>query len=119
MSPEGDTVKTCWVFLISLLFVSCYDYSSGPPNPSSLIVVKVHWQDEGIAGVPIKLVQTGDSVQTDKNGLAVFSVPPGHYIVPAYGINRGGPVLLSIDFDVEARNKETAIVDIVDCLPCL
>jgi hypothetical protein len=65
------------------------------------------------------LVQTRDSVLTGTNGVALFSVPAGRYIVRAYGINRGGPVLLSTDFDVEAKPGEPAIVDIVDCLPCL
>jgi hypothetical protein len=106
--------------LFALLLIGCNDARFfEPPNDSSLILVNVHWQDHGVAGIPVVLVQTRDSVSTGANGLAMFSVPAGHYVVRVYGINRGGPVFLTTDFDVEARPGEVATVDIVDCLPCL
>ena len=112
-------MKTCCAFLFAFLILSCKEIPSEPLLHSSLIIVKVHWQNEGVPGVPLLLVQTGDSVQTDSNGLALFPVSAGHYVIRAFGINRGGPALRSIDFDVEARLGNVAEVDIVDCLPCL
>ena len=115
----GDSVKTCAVLLFAFLLVSCDYVPLEPPQPVSLIIAKVHWQDQGVAGIPVVLVQTADTVRTGSNGLALFSVSPGHYVIRAFGINRGGPILRYIDFDVEARSGSTAVVDIVDCLPCL
>jgi hypothetical protein len=111
-------MKGAGLILFALLIAGCNDFPpTEPPHASSLIVVNVHWQNQGVAAIPVVIVQTGDSLQTGANGLAIFSVPEGHYVVRAYGINRGGPVLLSIDFAVEAKPGEVAVVDIVDCLP--
>ena len=113
-------MKRWSVLLFVLMLAACNDFpSSGPPSVSSLIIVNVHWQSQGVAGIPVVLVQTGDSVCTRANGLAVFSVPAGHYVVRAYGINRGGPVFLTTDYNVEAKPGNVAIVDIIDCLPCV
>lgn len=112
-------MKAYATLLFAFLLVSCEYIGFEPPKTSTLIIAKVHWQDQGIPDIPVVLVQTGDSVRTASNGLAIFSVSPGHYVIRAYGINRGGPVLRYIDFDVEARSGEIAVVDIVDCLPCV
>jgi hypothetical protein len=113
MKPPG-------LLLFALSLIGCNGiHSFEPPKESSLILVNVHWQNQGVAGIPVVLVQTRDSVSTGANGLAVFSVLAGHYVVRVYGINRGGPVFVSTDFDVEAKPGETATVDIIDCLPCL
>jgi hypothetical protein len=85
----------------------------------SRIVAYVHWQDQPIAGKKIVLVETQDTTYTDSTGLATFVVPAGNYTVRAFEINRGGPVRLSIDFDVATVPGETTTVDIIDCLPCL
>jgi hypothetical protein len=111
-------MKACAVLLFATLFVSCDYIGFEPPQTSSLIIAKVHWQDQGVPDIPVVLVQTGDTVRTASNGLAIFSVSPRHYVIRAFGINRGGPVLQYIDFDVEARSGEITVVDIVDCLPC-
>jgi hypothetical protein len=111
-------IRRLAIFLIPLTLLACSDLGGKPTSPT-LIIVEVHWGDQGVPSIPVVLVQTRDSVQTDSTGLATFSVSPGNYTVRAFGINRGGPVLEHIDFDVEARRGETAFVDIVDCLPCL
>ena len=106
--------------LFALALFGCSDNGEEPPLLyPTLIIAKVHWQDQGVPDIPVVLVQTGDSVRTDSAGLVVFFVSPEKYIIRAYGINRGGPVLQHIDFDVEAKKGETSVVDIVDCLPCL
>ena len=104
-------------FLFAFALFGCTD-NGEEPTPT-LIVAKVHWQDQGVPDIPVVLVQTGDSLRTDSTGLAMFSVSPGKYVIRAYGINRGGPIRLYIDFDVEAKKGEISLVDIVDCLPCL
>lgn len=108
------------IFLFAILLLGCSDNGEEPPllHPT-LIVAKVHWEDQGIPDIPIVLLQTGDSVRTDSLGQAVFSVSPGKYVIRAYGINRGGPVYRHIDFEAEAKQGETVLVDIVDCLPCV
>ena len=112
-------MKTYSVLLFALLLASCYALPYEPPQPLSLIIANVHWESQGVAGVPILLVQTGDTMYTGANGLAIFSVPAGHYVIRAFGINRGGPIAWSIDFDVETQSGDVKFVDIVDCLPCL
>ncbi len=82
------------------------------------IIAYVHWQGQPVAGIKILLVETGDSVYTDSNGMAAFTVPAGNYTVRAFDINRGGPTLISVDFNVAVKPGETITVDIVDCLPC-
>jgi hypothetical protein len=113
-------MKAAGLILIAVFLTGCIDiHPFEPPYASSLIVVNVHWQNQGVAGIPVVLVQTRDSVVTGNNGLAIFSAPAGHYVVRAFGINRGGPVAISTDFNVETKPGESAFVDIVDCLPCL
>jgi hypothetical protein len=118
--PEGAEMKSALLIAFVLILTGCNDFPpSGPQHSPGLIVVNVHWQGQGVPGIPVVLVQTRDSVCTGANGLAVFTVPGGHYVVRAYGINRGGPVMLSIDYPVDSRPGGVAIVDIPDCLPCL
>ena len=106
------------IFLFSLTLLGCSDKGVEPTSPT-LIIAKVHWQDQGVPDIQVVLVETGDTVRTDSNGVAIFSVFPGKYVIRAFGINRGGPVRQYIDFDVDAKKGETSHVDIVDCLPCL
>ena len=114
-------IRQLTIFFFALTLLGCTDKGTETPplNYPTLIVAKVHWGDQGIPDIPVILVGTGDSVLTDSSGMAVFSVSPGKYVLRAFGINRGGPVLQYIDFDVEAKMGETTRVDIVDCLPCV
>jgi hypothetical protein len=115
----GDEMKTSALLLFAFLLVSCEKLSFQSPHPVTLIVAKVHWGDQGVPDIPVKLLQTGDSIRTNSDGLAIFSVSPGKYTLRAFGINRGGPISLYIDFDVEVQKGELYTVDIVDCLPCV
>ncbi len=114
-------VRQLFILFLPLIFLRCSDSGVEPPStaPSTQIVVNVHWGDEGIPGIPVVLLGRADSVNTDSSGLAKFSVPPGKYVVRAFGINRGGPAYQHIDVEVEATQGKTSLVDIVDCLPCL
>ena len=108
------------LLVVFLVLAGCNDFPpSGPGHGPALIIVNVHWGNQGVPGIPVAIVHTRDSLRTGPNGLAVFTVPPGHYVVRAYGINRGGPISLSIDYPVDALPGGIAVVDIPDCLPCL
>jgi len=90
-----------------------------PSTPPGKIRAFVHWQGTGIAGIQVALLETKDTLLTDSTGHAEFSVPSGRYTLRAFGINRGGPLSLFLDFDIVVFPGETTDVDIVDCLPCL
>jgi len=104
--------------LLAAALYSCHDF--GPPDELSLIVAHVHYGEQGVPGIKIVLVQYADTAFTNANGTVVFPVPPGNYTVRAFGINRGGPILLNgIDYSVTAPAGSAGFVDIIDCLPCL
>ena len=112
-------MKTSSPLLFALLALSCSDTHTVAPPPQGQIVVYVHWEEQALADKQIELVETGETKFTDVTGTATFAVPPGKYTIRAFAINRGGPALRSIDFDVEVRPGATTRLDIVDCLPCL
>lgn len=113
-------MKAAAPLLLFLALAGCSDLPpSGPPHAPALIVVNVHWGSQGVAGIPVAVLQTGDSTCTGTNGLAIFSVPAGQYVVRAYGINRGGPSALKTDYQVDVKPGGIAFLDIPDCLPCL
>lgn len=108
------------LLIVCVVFLGCSDLGEEPPpRPSAVIVVKVHWGDQGVSNIQVALLQTGDTLRTDSSGVAVFTVAPGKYVVRAFGITTGGPSPLYIDIDVEVKEGETRLVDIVDCLPCV
>jgi hypothetical protein len=88
-------------------------------NTQARITVFVHWGETPIPEKKVELMQTGESKMTDDRGLAVFVVQPGSYVIRVYGINRGGPVMLFVDYSVEVKAGESRLVDVVDCIPCV
>jgi hypothetical protein len=88
-------------------------------NTQATITVFVHWGESAIPGKKVELMQTGESKMTDEKGLAVFVVQPGSYVIRVYDINRGGPVALFVEFNVEIKAAESRSVDVVDCIPCV
>ncbi len=84
----------------------------------SRIFAYVHWQEQPVAGKKVVVVETGDTAFTDSHGLATFEIQPGTYTLKAFDINRGGPALQSVEFEVVTRPGEISTVDIIDCLPC-
>lgn len=121
-SPEGGNMKAIGLLLLALLAASCRETPSQPfpPQPRlGQIIAYVYWDNRGLAGKQIVLVQTGETLFTDANGLAKFSVPAGHYVVRAFEINRGGPAYRTIDIAVDAKAGIITKVDIFDCLACL
>jgi hypothetical protein len=108
------------VLLVCALLVAtirCRDVGSGI-DPEATITVYVHWGVTPIPKTKIELIQTGEVKLTDVSGLAEFKVPPGSYVVRVYGINRGGPVFLYVDFAVDLQPSERRMIDVIDCLAC-
>jgi hypothetical protein len=115
-------MKAIGLILFGLIAVSCKESPSQsfPPQiPVGQIVAYVFWNNRGLEGKEIVLVETADTLFTDVNGLAKFSLPAGHYTVRAFGINRAGPCCASIDFEADVRVGVTTKVNIWDCLLCL
>jgi len=112
------TIRLVPALLLAVVLYSCHDF--GPPDQQSLIVAHVHFGEQGVPDIKLVLVQFADTAFTNANGTVVFPVPPGKYTVRAFGINRGGPILLNgVDYSVTAPAGLAGFVDIVDCLPCL
>jgi hypothetical protein len=99
--------------------VSCSGDSPESPTADSDLEVLVHWDDAGIAGKRVEVLELGVEKLTDADGLARFALPAGDYTLRAYEINAGGPALLHVDRPFTARSGETTHVEVVDCLPCV
>jgi hypothetical protein len=83
------------------------------------ITVFVHWQEQGVPGHRVELLQTGASHTTDESGIVRFSVRPGNYTVRIFDLNHGGPPLWITDYPVSVKAGATVQVEAVDCLPCV
>ena len=103
---------------VILTTMQCRDIGTGADSRAK-ITVYVHWGDTPISQKKVELIQTGEVKQTDQKGLAEFAVPPGSYVIRVYGINRGGPVSLYVDFNLDLKPSENRTLDVVDCLPCV
>ena len=115
-------MKKIGLLLLGLFGASCRETPAQPFPPQiplGQVVAYVYWNNAGIPGRQIVLVEIAETTFTDKSGFANFSVPAGHYTLRAFGINRGGPCCGLIDFGVDARVGDTARVNIFDCLECL
>jgi hypothetical protein len=89
-----------------------------PTPPRGGIVVHIHWDDQGVPGKKVELVELHRTGTTNDQGLVKFVAAPGNYTLRTYDINRGGPVLEFIDTPVTIKPGRDERVDIVDCLPC-
>lgn len=105
-----------------LLAATACDKEPTPASPNqtqAVLTVIVQFDDEGIPGKQIDVLNTSLSGTTDDSGQVQFTLPPGHYTVRAYGINRGGPVYHHVDQSVDVRPGKPTVVEIFDCLPCV
>lgn len=82
------------------------------------IIVYVHWEEQGIPGKTVEILETDRSKLTDENGIAKFRVAAGAYTIRVHDINRGGPSLRDLDFKVSVDPYQQVTVDVIDCLPC-
>ncbi len=105
------------IVLIVLASLRCTDISN--PAVQAQITVFVHWGEMPISQKKVEVIQTGEVKFTNEKGLAEFNVLPGSYTIRVYGINRGGPTYIFVDFNLEVKVSESRMLDVVDCLPCV
>jgi len=110
------------------LATSCGE--NGPAAPSTdlntrllsetgKVVVRVHWENEGLPGKLVEIVELGLVRTTNEDGLAKFAVPAGSYTARVYEINRGGPPMHFVDTKVTVTIGDEVRVEVVDCIPCV
>ena len=116
------TMRSLRFFLamsLCLEALSCGDSTPETPPVEGLLVVFVEWDNVGIAGKRIQVVELNQERRTDSTGIAEFVVPPGRYTVRAYGINSAGPPPPYVELMVTLGARESFRVTIADCLPCV
>jgi len=112
-------MKALLFLLPAILVMGCSDTSAPvPPTPGHLVVY-VYYDGTGLEGRTLEIVETGATQTTDENGLAEFDLPPGRYVLRAYGITMPGPGLPYIDQEIEVLPGEDHRVEVFDCLPCV
>jgi hypothetical protein len=107
------------VAIVSLFPACKHDAPIQPPPLQSQIVVHVTWQNQGVAGKKIVIVELAETTYTNAGGLAQFNVHPGHYTLRAFDIGTPGPGRPFIDLTVTAFAGEATPIDIFDCQACV
>ena len=94
--------------------------SGAPTAPGGVLQVYVGQDIGGPApGKTIEIVGTSLRQTTDANGVAVFNLRSGTYVVRAYDINMGGPCCGYVDKTVEVRTGHTTRTEYSDCTRCV
>lgn len=109
-------MKPIFLILAGALLTSCSGTSTQPAEPGHLTVY-VFWNGAGLADRQLDIVETGETKYTDEDGLAVFDLKPGTYVLRAY-VNSGGPPLYR-EQQVEILPGKETRVEIADCLLCV
>ena len=126
--PEGlslwQVIQMKRLFLMVAILATpaalgCEGTTDPPPATRASLTVFVQFDDQGVPGKHIEVLENGLSRDTNHDGLAKFALPPGDYTVRAYGINVGGPSVQYIDTPVTVRAGRDNRVEIFDCLPCV
>jgi hypothetical protein len=99
--------------------VACEGTTDPPVTTQGRLSVLVEYDDQGLPGRQIEVLETGVSRDTDAQGFARFTLPPGEYTVRAYGINVGGPSVQYVDTPVTIQAGKKTDIKIFDCLPCV
>ncbi len=112
-------MKLLSVLLIVMLMAACNQSTNEVKPLPSHITVYIYWNNQGLAGKQVAILQTADTLLTDSAGLATFTVPPGHYTIRAFNIDKPGTGLQYIDYEVDTHAGDTTKIDILDCLACV
>lgn len=113
------TIACLALALLSAASLSCGGQSTAPISPlaGSRLHVFVEWQGQGVAGVPLDILELNLSQTTDAKGITVFEIPAGSYTLRAH-LNGPGPGVLQ-EIPVMTRWGETEHVQVTDCVPCV
>ena len=99
-----------------LTLLSC---GRSPSAPGGLLLVEVSESGGGPApGKRIEIRGTSLSQSTDKDGLALFTVHAGHYVVRAYEIGTPGPGRPFVEQSIEVESARTSRAQFTDCTMC-
>ncbi|MEO5988137.1 MAG: hypothetical protein ABIU54_07820 [Candidatus Eisenbacteria bacterium] len=99
-----------------LALLSCV---RSPLAPEGRLQVYVSENGAGPApGKRIEIQGTSLSQTTDKNGLALFTMRPGNYVVRAYEIGTPGPGFPFVEQSVEVVSARTSQARFTDCTMC-
>jgi hypothetical protein len=112
-------MKSIAVIAFVSFFASCHGTGTDPSSSSGTLVVYVYWGDQGLSDKKVELVELHQTGATNEAGIAEFIAPAGDYTLRAYNINRGGPVLESIDIPVTITSGHEVRIKVADCLPCV
>jgi hypothetical protein len=99
-----------------LTLLSC---GRSPSAPGGRLLVYV--SENGVRPAPGKKIEirgTSLSQSTDENGLALFTVHAGSYVVRAYEIGTPGPGLPFVEQSVEVESARTSQAHFNDCTMC-
>jgi len=117
------------LILAALLTAACQDATApvrqqdpdGPfaPPKTGTLVVRVYWDDQGVPGKRVEVLELQLTGKTDDAGYATFELPAGAYTVRVYDINRGGPPMRYIDTPVTIIAGKEVLIEVFDCLPCV
>ncbi len=84
--------------------------------------LQVYVLENGVAPAPGKRIEipgTSLAQYTDENGLALFMLPAGSYVVRAYDIGTPGPGRLFVEQSVEVHAARTSRAEFNDCTICV
>lgn len=99
-----------------LMLLSC---GSSPTAPGGRVLVYVSQDGSGPApGKRIEIVGTSLSQTTDENGLALFIVRAGSYVVRAYEIWTPDPSHPYVEQSVEVQSARISRAEFNDCRIC-
>jgi hypothetical protein len=99
-----------------LTLLSCGHSPSAPDGQ-----LQVYVSENGVGPAPGKRIEirgTSLSQSTDANGLALFTLHPGTYVVRAYDLGTPGQGLPFVEQSVEVASARTNRVQFNDCTMC-
>lgn len=119
MSPNRSSptvLRTIFAAAGLLTLLSC---GRSPLAPGGLLLVYVAENGDGPSvGKAIELRGTSLRQTTDENGIVVFTVPAGRYVVRAYDIGTPGPGLPFVEQSVTIERARTSRAEFNDCTMC-
>lgn len=114
---RADVVCGLAVVCCALMPLSC---SHSPTAPAGQVIVYISQNGAGAApGKTVEIVGTSLKGSTDEQGLAVFALPPGGYVVRAYDLGTAGPSRPFVEQSVDVQPARVTRVRFDDCTMCV
>jgi len=118
MNRHGFSITVCTLAAVCCLLgiLSC---SGTPTAPGGFVLVSV--TQDGVRPAPGKTIEIpGTTLRetTDANGMALFSLHAGTWVVRAYDISTPGPSRPYVEQTVEVQPARTSRAQFNECLYC-